>query len=520
MRAPLYVLHGRKGEDTELRRWAADWAAQEIYVVGTAHIHAPGVRLVRLADEEAVSASCLRHTLARGPVHMLLVANPADARKGMGTMSCLAPWLAAQRRAVLLLTNDEGDNTPSLVAQALKTPRLRAVDNLLLLADLRAIPMEHRPNPIEGKDAYIEMEPMTPAGTEPFSFATGRFFHPEPGVVTLMLARQRLLAAKPSHRALVASNPGGSLPMLEVFSRNTARELKNCGYQTTAIFGTEVSKDGVRRLLPEHDIFLWEGHQSTLIKDYEMPTWTEPLPPSFVFLQSCLALTEPKAHPLLERGAVAVVGSSTRTYSASGGACSLAYFNALLYDGQSLGGSLRQAKNFLLAYTLLKDKRLGKDAKLLGASLRSAWAFTLWGDPSLHLPGPAEAHGLAPVAHEVHGHTITVKLPDTTYGKTVSGRYQAELRPNARLAGLLRPIGEDDRQLVPFVFAEVHLPKVPADQTPRLRSKLPENHWVFCWDARRRCGYLLVTPRPRDQREIRFHVEWDGATLEVQAERP
>ena len=55
-----------------------------------------------------------------------------------------------------------------------------------------------------------------------------------------------------------------------------------------------------------------------------------------------------------------MVGSSTRTYSGSGGAFSLAFFNALLYDGQSLGGSLRQAKNFLLAYALLKEKRLGR----------------------------------------------------------------------------------------------------------------------------------------------------------------
>jgi hypothetical protein len=510
LRAPLYVQHGRKGEDAELRRWVADWQTQEIYLAGTAHAHIPNLRLVRLADEEAVAASCLRHTLARGAVDTLIVANPADARKGMGCMSCLAPWLAAQRRAALLLTNDEGDNTPSLVTQALKSPRLRCIDNLLLLADLRAIPMEHRPNPIAGKDPVIEMEPLTPTGTEAFTFATGRLFHPEAGVVTLMLARQRLLAERPLRKALVVSNPGGSLQMLEVFSRNTARELRNCGFETTAIFGKDVDRDTVRRLLPEHDLFLWEGHQSTLIKEYEMPTWAEPLPASFVFLQSCLALEEPKAHPLLERGAFAVVGSSTRTYSGTGGAFSLAYFNALLYDGRSLGGSLRQAKNFLLAYTLLKEKRLGKDAKLNGANLRSAWAFSLWGDPALKLPIPAAEDGLASVGHEVHGHAITVKLPDTTYDRIVSGRFQADMRPNARLAGLLRAVGEDERQLVPFVFAEVHLPKVPAEQVPQLTSKLPGNHWVFCWDSRRRCGYLLVTPRPRDQRELRFHVSWEN----------
>src|SRR5262249_30289767 len=161
-------------------------------------------------------------------------------------------------------------------------------------------------------------------------------------------------------KVLLVSNPGGSLPLLEMFSRNTQKELINRGYRTTALFGTEVTKDEVRRQLPQHDIFLWEGHQSTLVKEYGFPEWNEPLPPSFAFIQSCLALTDAKVHPLLQRGALGVVGSSTRMYSASGGAFALAFFDALLYDHRSIGGGLRQAKNFLLAYSLLKEKRLGK----------------------------------------------------------------------------------------------------------------------------------------------------------------
>ena len=135
-------------------------------------------------------------------------------------------------------------------------------------------------------------------------------------------------------------------------------------------------------------MFLWEGHHNTLINDWGFVAWDEPLRPSLMFLQSCLALTEEKASPLFDRGAVAVIGSSSRTYSATGGAFSLAYLDAVLYDGQSLGGALRQSKNFLLAYSRLKDKRLGSHAKLGGANVRSAWAFTLWGDPSLRLPAP------------------------------------------------------------------------------------------------------------------------------------
>jgi hypothetical protein len=328
--------------------------------------------------------------------------------------------------------------------------------------------------------------------------------------VALLLARQRLLPESTARKALVVSNPTGGLPLLETFSQNTIKELLNGGYDTTAMVGRDVDKDNLRKLLPEQDIFLWEGHYNTLVKDYGLPDWTEPLRPSLVFLQSCLALSESKAHPFLQRGALGVIGSSTRTYSASGGACSLAFFDALLYEGQSLGSSLRQAKNFLLAYSLLKEKRLGDQAKLSGANVRSAWAFSLWGDPTLRLPRPETPDGaLPPVRHRVHGNVIVVSLPDTAHEDTASAKYTARMLPNARLAGLVRKIPDEEKHcLVPFVFAEVHLAKAPPGRAPRLHSRLPSSHWVFCWDSRRSCGYLLITPRPGDQGDLRFHVEW------------
>src|SRR5262249_25537110 len=184
------------------------------------------------------------------------------------------------------------------------------------------------------------------------------------------------------------SNPGGGLALLETFSRHTVNEMRNAGYRTTAMFGNEADKEKVRKLVPEQDIFLWEGHYRTLIDDYGFLTWTEPLPPALYFLQSCLALKEEEASPLFQRGAMAMVGSSTRTYSGTGGAFTVAFFDAMLYEGQSLGCSLRQAKNFLNCYSLLKEKRLGDKAKLTGVNVRSAWAFTLWGDPTLPLPRP------------------------------------------------------------------------------------------------------------------------------------
>ena len=315
LRAPVVVTRGEDGEADAIKRQLKEWESREIFVVGSAadlDLDVPDVRRVPLADEEAVSKAYVQQQLKKGPIPCLVVANPFDGAEGKGGLSPLAPWIALQRRAALVLTNEAGDNVAERVRAALKDADLREADSLIVVASPRAIPMEHRPNPAAGKDKQIAMEPLTPEEANPFTFATGRLFHADRSVVPLMLARPRLLPAKRSQlRALVASNPGGSLPLMEVFSRNTAKELRNGGFSTKTLFGKEVNKKDLRQLLPEQNLFLWEGHYKTLMDEYEFPTWDEPLQPSLVFLQSCLALNEEEALPLLRRGAFGVVGSAT-----------------------------------------------------------------------------------------------------------------------------------------------------------------------------------------------------------------
>jgi hypothetical protein len=514
VQAPLFVLHGETSEEAELRRWCAEWQTREIIVAGTAaeDFDLAGFRVTRLESDDQLAKAALHRLVERGHVTTLVIANPADSDRNLGSMSSLAPWVALRRHASLLLTNDAGTDTAAIVKTALRRHELRRADNVVIVAGLDAVPMDQRGNPAPGKDDYIEMEPLTPKGAEPFSFALGRLFHHEPSMVMLMLARARLLENAGPRKALVVSNAGSSLPLLEAFSRSTARELQNTGYETTTLFGHDVSKDTVRRLLPEHDIFLWEGHHNTLIKEYGFREWSEPLPPSLFVLQSCLALTESKALPPLHRGAVGVIGSSTRTYSASGGAFTLAFFNALQYEGQSLGEAMRHSKNFLLAYAQLKEKRLTGKAKLTGANQRTAWAFTLWGDPTLTLPAPVRSDAaLASVSHRVDGNNIVVNLPGSQYDNVVTSKYRAQMRPNARLAGLLQrdENGDGRSRLVPLAFAEVKLPAAPTGKVPRLATRVPDRDWVFLWDRRRQCGYLLVAPAHAGEAELHFRVHWD-----------
>ncbi len=525
LRAPLYVLHGRDSETARLVRKVGEWHTRRVHLVGKAEKLAelfPGIEILKLDGESAVAAAYQKQLLGKGRIENGVFANPADTQGERGGMSALAPWIAPRRNAALFLTNAEGTNVTEVMERAQRREALRHIDALLFLANLKAIPVWRRPNPIPGdKDQQIEMEPLTPDGNQPFTYAAGRLFHADRAVVPLMLARQQmLLESRQPLKALVASNSGGSLSLLETFSRNTIESLRQAGVETTTRIGNQVNRDEIRKQMPQHNLFLWEGHSGTLMNDYEFPTWNDAVPPVFVFLQSCLSLTEPRVGSLLNRGAFAVLGSSTRTYSGSGGACSLAFFNAVLYEHQPVGAALRQAKNFLLVYALLKDKRLGKNATRTGANIRSAWAFTLWGDPTLRLPLPPRPDNedccVPFVRHEVQGNTIILSLPDKAKTTVQTDKYRTELLPNGRAAGLVKKEKIDERRpLVPFVFAEVHLPRARPGRTPHLSSRLPSNRWVFCWDRRRRCGYLLVTPRPQDTEEMRFHIHWE--TVEARA---
>jgi Peptidase family C25 len=515
LRAPLIFTDDRQQDAERISALLEQWKTEEVYAVGGAALLLgnPGEwRIVRLMDEQAVAAAYIQEQLKQGPIQTLVLANPDDVNDEGAKMSTLAPWLALQKRAALVLTKASGTDAEAAITAALKNDALAKADVLIVAADLKAVPMPTRPNPLEGgKDIVIEMEPMTPEGDRPCSFSVGRIFHQDRNVVALMLARQRLLLQEKSPRALIVSNPGGGLPFLETFSRYTAQEFKNAGYDTIASFGAGANKAELKRRLPDATVFLWEGHRSTLVSSYAIHQWQEPLKPSLVFLQSCLALAEPTAQPFLERGALGVIGSSTRTYSGSGGAFALAFFDTLLYDDQPLGCSLRQAKNFMLAFAELKKRRFGEESKLSGANLRTAWAFTLWGDPTVHLPKPATPDdALAKVQHVVKGDTIVVTLPNEKHDRISSAKYLAEVPANARLAGLVRKQEmADQHKLVPFTFAEIELPQAPPGKTPKIRTKLPETHWVFCYDDRCQRGYLLVTPRASDHGELKFQLLWE-----------
>ncbi len=168
LKAPLFVLEGRRGEKSVLIELVQKWQPGQVHLVGAASKLANDLAAwpcTKLVNEEAVSRRYLEALAKTGPIHTAVVANPFDATVGGGKTSQLAPWVAWQKHAALLLTGEAGNNAATIVEKACHRPALRTVDTLILVADLKAIPTEQRPNPIPAdKDELIEMEPLTPSG--------------------------------------------------------------------------------------------------------------------------------------------------------------------------------------------------------------------------------------------------------------------------------------------------------------------------------------------------------------------
>jgi hypothetical protein len=112
------------------------------------------------------------------------------------------------------------------------------------------------------------------------------------------------------------------------------------------------------------------------------------------------------------------------------------------------------------------------------------------------------------VRHRLRGDMLTMTVPPAR-NETRSSAFQADVWANGHLGGLVRkPAPGQLPNLVPMAFAEVPLPHAPAGKVPHLRTRLPDERWACCWDARRRVIYVLAVPRTGQSGDLRFRIEW------------
>jgi hypothetical protein len=300
-------------------------------------------------------------------------------------------------------------------------------------------------------ELFSELQQMRPQ-----DYAVGRFVAEDAALGSMTLARQLTVGLGAAKRVVLLSNADQQFALGETISRTTASEMRNAGIKVRARYGDEVTPAAIQEALERANILLWEGHARDLTLEERGGVPAQRTPP-LVILQGCYTLDRSDPFILLERGTQAIVATSAAIYSASGSAFARALVDALVYDGADLGTAVRNARNYLLALTELKQRRKHDDWP---KTYRAALAFALWGDPTARPDLAVQTPKIAPAEWRLNGAALDLSIPKRRLDEASVGRYTAEPVPRAMLSGLiLRDGNQRQRTIKELFFAVTQAPE-------------------------------------------------------------
>jgi hypothetical protein len=178
-----------------------------------------------------------------------------------------------------------------------------------------------------------------------------------------------------------------------------------------------------------------------------------------VVLQSCHSLSAPLAERIFDLGGVGFVGSTTSIHSASGGAFIKTFCDGLLYQDDTVGEALRDARNYFLC---LADLKVRRGHQQTAKSYRVALSFRLWGDPELKLltTPRVEPERRAVSARFLSSSKVRISLPARRLSESRTDKYTVRNLPNAQVAGVVRRLkNKPARRLMPFYFFRLPMPE-------------------------------------------------------------
>ncbi len=443
-----------------------EWHVPTWYAVGD--LLAPPLpadaALTRLADADSVAAATVR--AVGGTAGTVVVANPSDRRGRFSPsgLSLLAPLIAVQHRAPLVLvsaaaaTTVESEVQRAIVAGGLAPTHIYLVgDELALRSHRVADPVlaAGGPEALGGaRDVRVELFSQIQA-LHPQDYAVGRFVAEDAARASISLARQQHDPDPASGPVVMLSNADAVFALGETISRTTVSELRNAGLPVRAAFRDAVTPAAIRSGLEEAGLLVWEGHARDLTLE-ERGGVTVARTPPLVVLQGCYTLDRSDPFILFEHGTNAIVATSAAIYSASGSAFARALLDSLVYDDADLGTAVRNARNFLLAVTELKKRRGHRD---WAKTYRAALAFALWGDPTLRPPLARGTPRLAPTLWRKDAARLELTVPARRLKTARVGRYTAQPVPRAMLSGLILRQGDaPGRTVKELFFAAVQPP--------------------------------------------------------------
>lgn len=437
--------------------------------LGTLYLTPPTVRwaesartiipkVVELANSDALTGELL-NTLDRRP-SVVVVANPSD-RAGLfspSSLSLLAPLVSTVHGAPLVLVAETQPERVEEEVLAFVDRHDLSPSHIIVVGDEIAIQSHRIKDPVLaaggpealGGGTVVRVELFSRIHEEqPQDLAVGRIVAEGLGQGSAMLARQyHQRRTGPARPVVFLANADGMFRLGETISRSTAAELRNVGVPVRTYYHEEVTPSLTLRSLAATDVLVWEGHARDLTLE-EQGGIAAVGAPDVVVLQGCYTFDRSDPFILMDKGTVAILGTSTAIYSAPGSALARAFFDAILYDRADLGTATRNARNFLLTLAQLQRAREHVDWR---KTYRAALAFALWGDPTLrpHIePGKPR---IAPVTWKMGQEELTLTLPARNLQRISVGPYHAEPPSRAMLGGLLLRDGEK-RQLKELYFA-------------------------------------------------------------------
>ena len=228
-----------------------------------------------------------------------------------------------------------------------------------------------------------------------------------------------------------------------------------------------------------------------------------------VVLQSCHSLEEEIASQIFKAGGVGLVGSVTNVYSASGSAFVKAFCDGLVYQHETAGEALRDARNYFLCLAELKKKRGHTETAKV---YRAALSFCLWGDPELRITaGLPNKTKLKPISAKlIPPDKMSISTPRRRLPELRTEKYFVRIFPASQVAGIVKRLKtREERRLTPIYFFRLPVPEgFDARQHSNLQRKDdPPNRAVFMTDSFKRFLYVLYFPskeKKNNKFELRF----------------
>jgi len=223
---------------------------------------------------------------------------------------------------------------------------------------------------------------------------------------------------------------------------------------------------------------------------------------ALVVIQSCSSLQNEATSLAIESGSCGVVGSVTSIHSASGSSFVKAWSDAVVYRRATAGEAMRDARNYLLLVSKLKEARGHTERSKV---LRVALSFRLWGDPeAIVLPEIKGKPTRLPVTGRIQGRDVKLQIPRRKLPEVKTAKYVARSFPNSQVAGIVKRLKDKSyRRLMPLYYLRLDRPADldMANWRRLIRDSQADTRAVFSTDPLGRYVYVVYFPDEEKSRE-------------------